>query len=72
MLNGTLHYSTGTERFGCWLQLVHCTHLILLSEYFGCVLGTPKILEVLGEVQEFGSKSRTGVLSRERECRGQV
>jgi len=54
------------EGFRCWLQLMHCAHLVLLSEYFGCVPGTLRIPEVLGEVQEFGSESGTGVLSRER------
>jgi len=45
---------------------MHCAHLILLSKYFRCVPGTPRILEVLGEVQEFGTKSGTGASSRER------
>jgi len=45
---------------------MHCTYLILLSKYFGCILGTPRIPEVLGEVWEFGSKSRTGASLRER------
>jgi len=35
MLNGALHYSNWNwEGFRHWLQLMHCTHLILLSEYF--------------------------------------
>jgi len=54
------------EGFRCWLQLMCCTYLVLLSEYFRCILGTPRIPEVLGEVQEFRSKSGTGALSRER------
>jgi len=37
-----------------------------MSEYFGCILGTLRIPEVLGEVQEFISKSITGASSRER------
>ena len=41
-------------------------YLILVSEYFGCVLGTLRIPEVSEVVQEFGSKSGTGALSRER------
>jgi len=40
--------------------------LILMSEYFGCIPGTPRILEVSGEVQEFRCESRTGALSREK------
>ena len=41
-------------------------YLVLMSKYFRCVLGIPRIPVVSGEVWEFGSKSRTGVLSRER------
>jgi len=68
MLNGALHYSTGTER-GLDVGFSLCAapnYLILVSKYFGCILGTPRIPEVSGVVWEFGSKSRTGVLSRER------
>ena len=68
MLNGTLHYSTRTER-GSDIGFSSCTvpnYLVLLSKYFGCILGTLRILTVSGEVQEFGSKSGTGALSRER------
>jgi len=36
-------------------------YLILMSEYLGVVLGTPRIPEVSEVVWEFGSKSRTGV-----------
>jgi len=43
-----------------------CAYLVLLSKYFRCVLGTPRILEVLEVVREFRSKSRTGASSRER------
>src|SRR5882724_12761621 len=60
------------EGFRHWLQLMCCTHLILLSEYFRCVLGTPRIPEVLEVVWEFGSSSGTGASSREMEHRGQV
>jgi len=58
----------GTER-GLDIGFSSCAvpnYLILLSKYFGCVLGTPRILEVLGEVREFGSKSGTGASSREK------
>jgi len=41
-----LHFNWSQEGFGCWLQLMCCTYLILLSEYFRCIPGTPRILEV--------------------------
>ena len=48
MLNGALHYSTGTER-GSDVGFSSCTapnYLVLVSKYFRCVLWTPRILEV--------------------------
>src|SRR5882724_7757063 len=66
MLNGALHYSTRTERslnIGFSLCAVPTSYFV---KYFRCVLGTPRILEVSEGVQEFGSKSGTGALSRER------
>jgi len=63
MLNGALHYSNSDIGFSlCAVS----NYLVLVSEYFGCVLRTPRILEVSEMVWEFRSKSRTGVLSRER------
>jgi len=35
-------------------------YLVLMSEYFKCIPGTLRILEVSEAVWEFGSKSRTG------------
>ena len=66
----SVHCTTqpGAER-GSDIGFSLCTapnYLILVSEYFRCVLGTLRIPEVSEEVQEFGSKSRTGASSRER------
>ena len=70
--NGALHFSTGAERvFGCWLQLMHCTYLVLLSEYFRCVPGTPRIPEVSEVVQESEVIWNWSIFQR-GECRGQV
>ena len=44
---------------------MHCTHLVLVSKDFGCVLGTLRISEVAEVVWEFGNESGTGALSRE-------
>ena len=57
MLNGALHYSTRSKR-GSDIGFSSCTalkYLILVSENFGCILGTPRILEVSGEDWEFRS-----------------
>ena len=48
----TAPLNRGWEGFRCWLQLVCCTYLVLLSKYFWCILGTPRIPEVLEVVQE--------------------
>jgi len=63
MLFSALHYSTGAER-GLDIGFSSCTapnYLILVSEYFKCILGTPRIPEGSEVVWEFESKSRTGV-----------
>jgi len=52
----------GAER-GLDIGFSLCTapnYLVLVSEYFGCILGTLSIPEVLEVVWEFGIKSRTG------------
>src|SRR5882724_11060820 len=59
------------EGFEHLLQLVCCTHLVLLSEYFGWIPGTPRILEVSEVVWEFRSNLELSIIQRE-EHRGQV
>ena len=64
-----MHCTTqpGAER-GSEISFSLCAvpnYLVLVSKYFGCIPGTLRIPEVLGEVHEFGSKSRTTVSSRE-------
>src|SRR5882724_1205965 len=59
------------EGFGHWLQHMCCAYLILLSEYFRCVPGTPRIPEVLEVVQESEviQSSREGSVEVKNEAR---
>jgi len=67
MLFSALHYSTGAERgFGHWLQLVHsANYLILVSEYFRCILGTLRISELSVVQREVSVEVKTKAISWE-------
>jgi len=60
------------EGLWCWLQLAHCTYLILLSEYFRCVPGTLRIPEVSEMVWEFRSNLELEHSPEREDHRGQV
>jgi len=69
MLNGALHYSTGTKRFQTFASSHALYHLILLSKYFKCILGTLRFLEVSKMFWEFGSNPELSISPERGGCR---
>jgi len=74
MLNGALHYSTGSEN-SLDVGFSSCAvpkYLILVSKYFGCILGTPRILEVSERSGSLEVNLELEHCPERGECRGQV